>query len=131
MKRTLLLALIVILIMAFCVHISAQDSVGTVVTIDGVNIFFNVDSSLSEDEKQLIANDIVFGDSTIQTYGLICNLFGHKTTTEYVTSITHGVRATVPRCLEEHWEIIICSRCDSIIEKTRLSYGYKNCCPES
>ena len=129
MKKTLLFALVLALTLSFCVRISATNNMTNAITINNVDVVFDTNSSLTEAEKQLIAEHIVYGVSDVQTYGLICNLFGHKTTTEIVTTITHCVNSTVPRCLEEDWELIICSRCESIVEETRLAYSYRNCCP--
>ena len=128
-KQTTLLLLVFALTISFCLHISAEGLDNNTIIIDNVHVIFSRNSALTDVEKQFIANHIVYGSSNAQTYGLICNLFGHKNTTEYVTTITHGINSTVPRCLEEEWKLIICSRCENV-EETRLGYSYINCCPE-
>ena len=62
-----------------------------------------------------------------ETRGLTCTLFGHKLETGSTTTITHKVRTTAPRCLEEIYTYEICSRCD--YESYLLaSSAYIYCC---
>lgn len=129
MKRTTMFIMAIALFISFTVHSSAIESEINIITINNVDVIFDANSSLTEEAKQHIAEYLVCGASNMQTYGLICNLFGHKNTTEIVTTITHCVRDTVPRCLDEEWEITTCSRCDNV-ETTRIAYSYRNCCPE-
>ena len=129
MKHIFAVFLILTITASFCLHISANSTSANVITINDIEIIFTPNTTLTNEQKQFVAQHFVDNNSNIQTYGLICNLFGHKTTTEYVTTITHCVRDTVPRCLDEEWELIICSRCESIIEETRIAYSYRNCCP--
>lgn len=129
MKQTVLLIFVLIIITSFTVNTSAVDINNSIITINNTDIIFDVNSTLTNDEMLIIAESIVYGASNVQTYGLICNIFGHKNTTEYVTTITHCVRNTAPRCLNEKWELLVCSRCDNV-EETRIAYSYMNCCPE-
>lgn len=128
MKKFILFCMVTICTLCFCFHTLAIEPTSYVVTIDNVSVIFSTNSNLTENEKHLIAEHLIYGESDIQTYGLLCNLFGHKNTTEIVTTITHCVNSTVPRCLEEYWEIQICSRCDNV-ESTVIDYNYINCCP--
>ena len=129
MKKTFLpLFLTVICVMSFCFNASASDSTSNIISYGNIDMIFDSDSTLSYEDKLLIAEYIVNGTDDAQTYGLLCNLFGHKNTTEYVTTITHEVNATAPRCLSEDWELLVCSRCDNV-EGTRLDYTYIYCCP--
>lgn len=130
MKKTMLFILVAILAMSFCLHASAEEVHNDMITIDAVDIIFDAESSLTYEEKQMVAEYLVNGDPGVQTYGLLCTLFGHKESTEIVITVTHRVRDSVPRCLDEEWELIICTRCETIIEETRLSYYYVDCCPE-
>ena len=130
MKRITLVVLVIACTICFCINTNAEEVDQYIVSIDNIDVIFDSDSLFSNEDKQVIAEHILFGQSNTQVYGLICNLFGHKTTTEFVTTITHEVNDTAPRCLEEYWKVTTCSRCD-YVETTRISYGYKNCCPES
>lgn len=125
MKKISILIITTALLFCFCINTSADNEI---IKLDNVDVIFDATSDLSFEDKQIIAELLVRGNSDIQTYGLICNIFGHKNTTEYVTTVTHCVNSTVPRCLEETWEIIVCSRCDNT-ETNRLGHAYINCCP--
>ena len=58
---------------------------------------------------------------------IICDLFGHSYTEETITTITHKVNATQPRCKQEVLKVKVCSRCsDTQIE--RMSFEFINCC---
>ena len=129
MKKIALLITIMTCIISFCLHSFAIDISPCVISIKNVDIIFDEDSMLSADEKQIVAEHLVNGQADAQTYGLICNLFGHKNTTEIVTTITHEVSSSAPRCLEEQWELTICSRCENT-EETRIAFYYIYCCPE-
>lgn len=128
MKRAIFAILGLFLAISFCAQVSAVELDRDIVTINNTDVIFDTSSSLTEEEKQLVAEYILYGSSDTQSYGLMCNLFGHKNTTEIVTTITHCVRTAVPRCLEEKWELIICSRCDNV-DNTRIAYSYIDCCP--
>lgn len=129
MKKFVLLLLVLTIAASFCLHISAADPEIDIITVNNVDILFDTNSALTYEEKQLIAEYLVNGDPGVQTYGLLCTLFGHKESTEIVTTITHRVRTTVPRCLEENWELVICTRCETVIEETRFGQLYIDCCP--
>ena len=51
-------------------------------------------------------------DEGATTYGLTCTLLGHKIESTTVTTITHKVRATAPRCLKKIYDYEACTRCD-------------------
>ena len=128
MKKFIFIFTSIICAISFCVHPYAINDSPNTITINNVDIIFDDNSILETEEKQLVAEHLVNGKNNTQTYGLICNVFGHKNTTEYVTTITHCAYSTAPRCLEEEWEIITCSRCGNT-ETTRLSFFMINCCP--
>jgi len=127
MKKIVLIFLAAICATSFCTHISASNENPSIISIDSVDILFSENSTLSYEEKQIIAEALLIDSPDAQAYNLLCNLFGHKNTTENVTTLTHCARATAPRCLEEEWQVTSCSRCGNT-ETTRIAYGYKNCC---
>lgn len=129
MKRFILMLMTIVLSMGICFPTFAIESDCNVIIINNVEVIFDSGSSLSNEEKQNIAEYLTNGNSDVQPYGLICNIFGHKNTTEYVITITHCVNSSIPRCLEECWEVITCSRCGNT-ETVRLDYNYIDCCPE-
>ena len=129
MKKIVFLLTTIICAISFCIHPFATDTSSNVISIDNVDAIFRNDSTLTEEEKQIVAERIINNSTNVQTYGLICNLFGHKNTTEYVTTITHCAYSTAPRCLEEQWELTICTRCE-YTETRRIAFYYIDCCPE-
>lgn len=128
-KKIVLLLFVFTLTISCCLNIYAEGQEHHIVTVNNIDVIFSSTSSLTHEEKQLFAEYLVKGTPNVQTYGLICNVFGHKESTEIITTVTHCVRSTVPRCLEENWELIICTRCETIIEETRFGYLYIDCCP--
>ena len=129
MKKITFMFITIICVACFCVHPFAIYTSASIITIDNIDVIFDNDSSLSTEEKQTIAEYLVNGTTNVQTYGLICNVFGHKNSTEYVTTITHCAYSTAPRCLDEQWEIVTCSRCNNT-ETTRIAFSLVDCCPE-
>ena len=61
------------------------------------------------------------------TYGLTCTLLGHKIESSTVTTITHKVRSTSPRCLKKYYDYESCTRCD-YENSTLFSQEYISCC---
>ena len=66
-------------------------------------------------------------DDGATAYGLTCTLLGHKLETSCVTTITHKVRATSPRCLKKTYEYEACTRCDYEASDL-LGQSYIICC---
>jgi len=48
---------------------------------------------------------------------ILCSLFGHKLTTTSTTVITHNVYSNAPRCVEELYNLSVCSRCDYVSQE--------------
>ena len=129
MKRIIALLMVVILTICATISATADSNVGNIYQIGNVSIVFDADSQFSNEQQEAIANLLVYPEFGVAKANLICNIFGHKNTTEGVTTITHKVLVETPRCLQENFTITICSRCDeSTVE--RISYGYIFCCPE-
>lgn len=128
MKKLIVIVLTTILFAISCFNTFASENNSSSIIIDNIEVIFDSSSSLSTEDKQLIAEQLANENSTVQTYGLFCNLFGHKYTTEMVVTITHCVNPTSPRCLQERWEVSKCSRCDNT-EQTLLSQIMIDCCP--
>lgn len=110
---------------------SADTTDNNVVNIDGYTIVFDDNTSFGKEEQLLIAqyraNYNFSSPTTTNTYGLMCTLFGHKTTTETIVVTEHCVHDTAPRCLETLERITVCSRCD-YTEIDILSSTYVYCC---
>lgn len=80
-------------------------------TFENTSVIFDKSTPFSETSQLNIANFIIFGEKNTQTYGLTCTLFGHDYVTDYVTTITHNVCESQPKCLRETFEVGECSRC--------------------
>ena len=120
--------MVLIIIAAFCISAYASTQTNTY-ELGEYTVIFDENNTLDEAMKQRIANELVYGDSDAQTYGLMCTLFGHKYETHDVQVIHHCVSATNPRCKEETYEVSICTRCDD--STTELAYyTFISCCPE-
>ena len=85
---------------------------------------------ISEETKEKIIAFYSNSDDECEgatTYGLTCTLFGHKLESSLVTTVTHKVRTTSPRCLKKTYNYEACTRCD-FEEDTLLSSTYIVCC---
>lgn len=119
----------VILAISSALSVSADSTVGNTYHIDNVTVVFDVESQFSTEEQEMIANLLVNSEYGVAKANLICNIFGHKSTSETVITITHKASATDPRCLQEIFTVTTCSRCDEATVE-RNSYAYIFCCPE-
>lgn len=129
MKKIIAIILAMILALSFCLNVNAADVENTYHYGD-VEFIFAEDSPLSEEMKQKIVDYIINGDDGASTYNLLCTLFGHKETIECVTTISHKVRDTHPRCLRQTWEVTGCTRCEEALGMVLLSESYITCCEE-
>ena len=129
MKKITALVLAVVLSVSFCLVVSAEDIEYTY-SYGGVEVIFAEDSSFTEEMKQHVVELLANGNDGVTTYNLMCTLFGHKETVEGVTTISHKVRTTAPRCLQQVWEIHACSRCNEALSQILLSEAYIYCCAE-
>lgn len=127
MKKLTAIALTIILILFVLIPASANEGSSTVFEVNGVTVLFEDNSAFSTEEKQYIAQMLVYGNESISTYGLTCTLFGHKFTEEYVTTITHCVKDTNPRCLKETFKVSTCSRCGYTTSE-KINQVYIDCC---
>ena len=131
MKRIISLSTALILALLLCFSASANTTGNNTVTVDNYTIIFNEASTLTQDEMLRIAQARVNynpeENSETSTYGVMCNLFGHKTTTETISVIEHCVQEAQPRCLQTYEDLTVCSRCD-YVEVDVLSSVHIFCC---
>lgn len=129
MRRLVIVLLVIILTFCATLSVSADDMIGNTYQIENVTVIFDVDSELSVEQQEMIAQLLVNPEYSVSPANLICNIFGHKNTTEGVSTITHKAKENSPRCLQENFTITTCSRCDaSTVERNSLFYI--TCCPE-
>lgn len=129
MKRLVTIVMLVTLTICATIGVSADSNAGNTYQIGNVTVIFDANSQLSLEQQEMIAQLLVNPGYGVSQANLICNIFGHKNTTEGVSTVTHKVLPDSPRCLEEFFTITTCSRCnESTVE--RNAWGYISCCPE-
>lgn len=98
---------------------------------EDISVFFEVDSTLSFEKKQLITDKLIYGnnsaDDNISTYSW-CWLTGHDLVNEIVSTIAHKVRSSEPRCDLKTYKVETCTKCDHVSE-TLVSEVEYVCCP--
>ncbi len=103
---------------------TAEETVS--VTVENTDFIFKFNTS-EDFRSKFIADYINPVDDGAETYGLTCTLFGHKLESSLTTVVTHKAKATDPRCLQERYNVEVCSRCD-YTNKTLVSSSYISCC---
>lgn len=129
MKKIFLAFIALLLVCTFTFPSFAATEETYVYDMGTVTIIFDENDTWDAATREAIAHRLVYGDEdTSTTYNLLCTLFGHKYETKAVTAITHCVMDEAPRCLEEYFDLSLCSRCgDQVIERFGFCYIY--CCP--
>lgn len=129
MKKIIALILAVVsLFSAMTISVYAEGTDENTVTITVNDVEFVFDASTTEDfRNKAIAHYFNHGDAGAAAYGLTCTLFGHKIESSVITTVTHKVSSTSPRCLRETYNVETCSRCD-YTNSTLLSSTYIVCC---
>lgn len=129
MKKIIALILVVVsLFSVMSISVYAEDTAETTVTVTVNDVEFVFDADTTEDfRNKFIAHYFNHGDDGATSYGLTCTLFGHKIQSSVVTTITHKVLSTSPRCLQETYNAETCSRCD-YTNATLLDATYIVCC---
>ena len=129
MKKILVTAMAILLVCTFSISTFAATEETYIYTIGEVTVIFDKNDTWDATTREAIVHRLTHGnDDASTTYNLLCSLFGHKYETKGVTTITHCVLDEAPRCLEETFDLSLCSRCDDqLVERT--SYGYIFCCP--
>ena len=128
MKKLITIFITVILMLSMCVSTYANENTSNVYTIGNKTVVFKEDSVFTMEKQYYIAELLVNPETEASSYGLMCTLFGHKNTQEMVTTITHCVNSTSPRCMQENFLITTCSRCEETTVE-RVSYNFITCCP--
>ena len=130
MKRNIIISIVCLMILS-TVFITAAHSSEFYYEDEDITITFESDTDLTYEQKQMIADKIVYGysnDEQVSTYSW-CWLVGHDTVLNAVAAIEHKVEETVPRCIKRVYEVETCTACDYINEEL-ISTTYIFCCPE-
>ena len=129
MKKIIALMLVVISIFSvMSISVYAEDTTENTVTVTVNETSFIFDADTSEDfRNKAIANYFSPENDGTAAYGLTCTLFGHKLESSVMTTITHKAKATDPRCLQERFNVEVCTRCD-YTNPILISSTYISCC---
>ncbi|MBR3998065.1 MAG: hypothetical protein IKI93_06945 [Clostridia bacterium] len=96
--------------------------------VDDITIIYQEDSMLTDTQKERFLSLVFSEQNEYAPYSLLC-LFGHDKVTEYAHIIKHKVFSVEPRCANQLYEVITCTRCD-YMDATLVSQAFFNCCPE-
>lgn len=110
-----LIALILVVVSLFSVMSISAYAEGTeenTISVSVDDTVFIFDANTSEEFRSKAIAHYFNHDDGAETYGLTCTLFGHKLESSYITTITHKVRTTSPKCLQETYDTEACTRCD-------------------
>jgi len=93
-----------------------------------ITVIFSEETSFTKAEQERIETYLITGEQPISR-GVWCNLFGHSMsyTGEGVTTVSHRVRTTDPRCLQQTYAIYSCSTCGEI-SSSLIGSAHKSCC---
>lgn len=129
MKKTIIVITTLLLICTFSISSFAITEETYVYNFGATTVIFDENDTWDASTREAVAHRLVYGDDdTSATYNLWCNMFGHKYETKGVTTVTHCAQESQPRCLEETFDVSLCSRCQNqVIERTGYCYIY--CCP--
>ena len=125
--KKILLSIILICVLSFVVSATSENSYVYEYPEQNITVMFTETSVLTHDERQMIADSIVYNIHVPQTYSL-CWLLGHKLYTETVSLVYHEKATYDPRCQLEVYDVEKCENCDYAYP-ILVSSSYISCCP--
>ena len=128
MKISKTVSLILVLVTLICAMI-IPTSAAEAETHEHIDIYIENENISEETKEKIIAFYSNGGEEKegIATYGLTCTLLGHKLESSAISTITHKVLSTSPRCLRKKYNYESCTRCD-YEKSTLISQEYIVCC---
>ena len=128
MKTNKLLSFIVALATLLCAVIIPANATEAH-TNEHIEIYIENENISEETRNKIITFYSNGGEEQegIATYGLTCTLFGHNLENSTVSTVTHKVRTTSPRCLKKIYAYESCTRCDYESSSLKTS-SYIVCC---
>ncbi|MBR5514998.1 MAG: hypothetical protein IKU52_02205 [Clostridia bacterium] len=129
MKKTVLIILSLALLCYYSFSIHAQNNQFS------YEFYFNkceivVCGNINESEAYIIAYTIYCNENGI-SYPAICSpcdISGHYYKYSTVTSKTHRVYSSSPRCLLNTYNVTICTKCSSTLSKSLIESERIVCC---
>ncbi len=129
MKKIIALIMAVVSIFSLVsISVYAEDAAEETVTVTVEDTDFIFYANTSEEfRSKFIAAYLNPEDDGAEAYGLTCTLFGHKLESSLVTSVTHKVYSSDPRCVQKTYNVETCTRCD-YTSQTLISSTIISCC---
>ena len=132
MKKTIrVLAFLLVMMTALTIVASASGENPTTYTYETEDTEYTVtfsDSTAPQEKQEAIARKLIgIDDSSAQTYGLGCTLFGHDYLYDTVHVVTHKLRSSAPRCKQDTYHVTSCEDCD-YFEEELVATTYIYCC---
>ena len=131
MKKIWSIVLVLVFLMGMLqIGASAQGKVENLVPPNGeyeVHYYFP-DEMSARDRSQIVAK--MRGDEDAepeQDRNIICTLFGHDYVTKSVTTVTHNVYTTSPKCVMNTYDTKTCQRCGHVETELTSSVRISTC----
>ena len=106
---------------------SASEAITENTSAENATVEFIFDEGLSEELKAKIEAHLLGESKNSNSRGILCDIFGHDLVATNTIQVTHKVRATSPRCLEDVYKVEACEDCD-YVKSTLISSDYIYCC---
>lgn len=129
MKIKSLFAILLALTLLTCTFVIPTSAKEPIENNSNVEIIINDEVSAETKAKigNYFANGEPAGNDDASAYGLTCTLFGHKIESTSVSTVTHKVRTSAPRCVRKNYNYESCTRCD-YETSTLMGTEYIYCC---
>lgn len=128
MKKIISLVLVFVSIFSLTsITVYADGTEENTISVSVDDTVFIFDANTSEEFRSKAIAHYFNHDDNAESYGLTCTLFGHKLESSVITTVTHKVSSTAPRCLRETYDTEACTRCD-YANATLISATYIYCC---
>ena len=97
-------------------------------TSEDITVIYQEDCNWTDAQKEQFLSLVLTEQTEFEPYSLLC-LFGHDEVTTYHHVIKHKALSVEPRCANQVYEVITCTRCD-YMDATLVSNSFLFCCPE-
>ncbi len=133
MKKIICGMLSVILVLGiFGFSVSANGNEVYEFVVDGTEYTVSFEGdTIPAEFRAAVAQKMVGADTDgAQTYGLLCDLWGHEGVVSTSSVTVHKVNPYHPRCRYEVWDVTVCKRCGELMGEELVSFQYRICCDE-
>jgi len=124
MKKIVISLLLICTLLCTGIYCSADSNHNT----GDITVIYQENSVWTENQKELFLSLVSSEQLEHTPYSLLC-LFGHDEVIEYPHIIKHKALSVEPRCANQLYEVVTCTRCD-YMDATLVSNLFIYCCPE-